>query len=233
MSIALIISGFLLGIISSFHCVGMCGVFAFSLPVSPAASSHKKLLGILLYNGGRAITYGLMGLLFGAVGRRFYIAGLQQVLSIIAGIVTLLIVLLVLFNRRSIQLRIFNRWIQVLIGKALRSKSNYALLFIGLANGLLPCGMVYFALTGAVATGSIMGGFSFMLAFGVGTFPLMIAVSYFGQFLTLNTRNLVKKVTPYIMLGMSILLIVRGMNLGIPYLSPAFSNTSANAISCH
>jgi len=145
----------------------------------------------------------------------------------------LLIVLSTLLNKRLVQPAFLNKWVQYLVGKALKNRSSYALLLIGLANGLLPCGMVYFALTGAVATGSALGGSAFMLAFGIGTFPLMIAVSYFGQFLTLNTRNLIKRVTPYIMLSMSILLIMRGMNLGIPYLSPAFSNTATAAISCH
>src|SRR3954464_3314247 len=104
---------------------------------------------------------------------------------------------------------------------------------LGMANGLLPCGLVYLAITGAVAAGSITGAATFMIAFGIGTFPALFLLSYFGFLISITTRNTIKKTIPYVVALMGVLLIIRGMGLDIPYLSPGITNTAAKAINCH
>ena len=123
--------------------------------------------------------------------------------------------------------------LQQFIGKYIQRKQLYGMFLIGAANGLLPCGMVYFAIAGALAAGSIASGVAFMASYGLGTMPLMIMLSYFGFMINLSVRNTMKKMVPYFVATMAVLLILRGMNLGIPYISPYFENTSGKVISCH
>lgn len=232
---AFIISGLTLGLLSSFHCVGMCGPIAFALPL-PQQNFYKKTIGILLYNCGRIITYSSMGLIFGYIGRVISIAGFQQYFSMSMGLIILLYVSIPYFSKHIFHVAWFDEftyWIQTYLGKLLRTNKLLNLLLIGILNGLLPCGMVYFAIAGSLATGSIMYGWEFMIAFGLGTLPLMALLSFFGFIVNLRTRNQLKKIIPYALGIMAILLIIRGMNLGIPFLSPYLNNTSGNAISCH
>ena len=235
MSWELFISGFTLGLISSFHCIGMCGAFAFALPTNHL-SFAKKISGILLYNAGRVTTYSLLGLIFGLAGRQIYLGGFQQKLSILIGVIILIVVLQSFFNKTVFHIKFidqFNGRIQQTISSFIKKTKFYDFFAIGLANGLLPCGMVYFAITGALVAGSISGGVMFMAFFGLGTMPLMISISYFGLVVNLSIRNNIKKAMPFFMCAMAVLLILRGMNLGIPFISPFFENTSARVVSCH
>lgn len=221
--IELIIAGFSIGLLGSFHCVGMCGPLALSLPINND-NFWSKFSGALLYNSGRIVTYSAFGLFFGAIGKSVAIFGYQQWLSVILGI--LIIVFIILPKRISTS--ISNKNVVVLHFEKLRSaigqlffkKSNSSLFSIGLLNGLLPCGLVYMAAAGAVATGSIPSSVVFMAFFGLGTLPIMWGVAFFGNFVNINIRQSIRKVYPYMMMLMACLLILRGMGLGIPYLSP-------------
>lgn len=224
-----------LGVVSSFHCVGMCGAIAFALPVQHLPH-HQKMMGIGLYNVGRVATYAALGCFFGFVGRQFFVGGLQQWFSIMLGVLMLLVVVVPYTSKRQMRIQpIVNlqNKLQQFIASYIQKKQLYVLFLIGMANGLLPCGMVYFAITGAMAAGSIQGGIAFMTAFGLGTLPLMMLLSYVGFVLSIATRNTLKKSIPFFMAGMAVLLILRGLNLGIPYVSPYLQNTGASAISCH
>jgi sulfite exporter TauE/SafE len=192
--------------------------------------------GMLFYNLGRITTYNLLGLFFGLIGRIVSLAGFQQYLSIALGLFILLYVILPYFHLQFPQLSYVSEltiWVQTLLGKLLRKPTFSKLLFIGMLNGLLPCGMVFFAVAGALATGSIGEGWLFMIVFGIGTVPLLALLSYFGFLINLRTRNFLKKLIPVALGLMDILLIFRGMNLGIPYLSPYLSGTSRNVITCN
>ncbi len=232
----LIISAFALGLFSSFHCVGMCGTIAFSLPVKHLGQA-KKIAGVVLYNLGRITTYSIIGLLFGLMGRQLYIAGLQQWFSIIAGIIIILAVLQYIFKKPLMHLPGFNKiqlLIQNLIGRFLRARNISELFLLGMANGLLPCGLVYFAVMGAVATGSTLNAVLFMALFGLGTLPAMFLFGYFGMSINVAVRNRMKQVVPYFLTVMGMLLILRGLGLGIPYISPVLPNAmQADAVSCH
>jgi len=230
----LFISALGLGLVSSFHCVGMCGAIAFSLPVQ-GLSPIKKTAGILLYNGGRITMYALFGLLFGLLGRQIYVAGFQQWFSIVAGILIIFVVIRILFPFH-LQLPAFRNthgFAQKWMSRFLKQPHLGNMYLIGVANGMLPCGLVYFAITGALVTGTITNAVLFMATFGLGTLPAMFAVSYFGYMLKLSVRQTVKKAVPFFMAVMGMLLILRGMGLGIPYVSPFVPGAPKEVIVCH
>jgi sulfite exporter TauE/SafE len=229
------ISAFSIGLLSSFHCVGMCGAFAFSIPVH-GFSPLRKTFAILLYNTGRVFTYAILGVFFGIAGRQIYLGGFQQWFSIIAGIVILIIAVQLFFKRPLVHLpgfNRFNRFVQDLISKFINDDGLPNIFMLGIANGLLPCGLVYLAIAGALGTGTIEAASVFMIFFGLGTLPAMFALSYFGFFIKISIRNTIKKAMPIFIAAMGVLLIVRGMGLGIAYLSPGLTNASQHSISCH
>ena len=167
-------AAFTIGLFGSLHCIGMCGPIAAALPYPSQRKTH--LVGsVLLYNSGRVLTYGLLGILFGILGASFSLAGFQQFISLFLGIIFLMAGLFS-FNLESTLLkwkwtnRIFF-FVKSRLSIFLQKKSLQSLFFIGLMNGLLPCGLVYIALAGAISSGTIGGGFIWMVAFGNWLFP--------------------------------------------------------------
>lgn len=212
-----------LGLLGSLHCVGMCGPIALSLPVQDK-SQYARFLAILIYNLGRIITYSALGALFGLLGQGFAIFGLQQILSIVLGVIILLSVLLpgdlfAQFSFTSKLHQLFSK-LKISLGNLFQNRSIKALFYIGLLNGLLPCGLIYMAITGALASGSVLSGTLFMALFGLGTVPAMFSVAWFGNLISVKFRLGITKAMPYVVSVMAVLLILRGMNLGIPYISP-------------
>ncbi len=231
--LTIFITAISLGLLGSLHCVGMCGPIALALPLNRSSNLHK-LSGIIIYNLGRVLTYSLFGCLFGLVGKSFVIAGFQQTLSITLGVIILLIILLPnsIFNRFKITSSIFS-YVSILkqkLGILLKKSSYSSLFFIGILNGLLPCGLVYLGIAGAIATGSSIYGTIFMASFGLGTLPGMLLLSIFSSSISLKIRNKLNKGIPVFIAFMAILLILRGMNLGIPYVSPELSK---DKVECH
>ena len=234
MSLQLFISALVLGGISSFHCVGMCGVFAFSIPTHDMADG-KKVLAILLYNFGRITTYTGFGVIFGLLGRQISLAGFQQRFSIIAGIIILMIVIQSFLKKPVFHLPGYQKialMISKLISKFIGKPSLGSIFLLGSANGLLPCGLVYMAITGALAAGTITSAAGFMAAYGLGTLPAMFLLSYFGFLIKISTRNTIKKAVPFFVATMAVFLILRGMGLNIPYVSPMLLK-SPEIIECH
>lgn len=230
----LLISGFVLGIVSSFHCVGMCGPIVFALPVY-YLPAHQKLIGILLYHLGRIFMYASLGLFFGFVGRQFFLAGLQQYFSILLGCIILLILLQSVLQKKFFRIKLIDQFqsqLQNIISIYIQKKQLYGMFILGMANGLLPCGMVYLAITGAMASGDISGGIGFMTAFGLGTFPAMFLLTYFGSVISLSVRNRMKKAVPFFVATMAVLLILRGLNLNIPMISPLLNNSASHTVPC-
>src|SRR5690606_11800519 len=152
----LLVTAFTLGLLGSFHCVGMCGPLALSLPVQHLQGFHK-LAGILVYNIGRVITYAILGAIFGLVGMSFHYFGWQQAFSIVLGSLLIVLFISLLFRKRifknSLIQRTWNRHLIQRITPLFHQKNFGALLLIGMLNGLLPCGLVYMAIAGALATG--------------------------------------------------------------------------------
>ena len=220
--VQLFIAAFAMGLLGSFHCVGMCGPLALSLPLS-SDSFSAKFFGALLYNAGRIVTYSAFGLLFGFIGESVALFGFQQWVSIVMGV---LIITFVILPKRMSKLgnqhKIYNFFehLRFQLGKLFFNKNQSSLFTIGLLNGLLPCGLVYMAAAGSLATGDVSKGVLFMAFFGLGTLPIMWSIAFFGNYIGISIRQKIRKAYPYMMLLMACLLIIRGMGLGIPYVSP-------------
>jgi len=216
-------TAFIFGLISSLHCIGMCGPIAMMLPVD-RSNQTKKTLQIFTYHLGRLAAYASIGFIFGLFGKGFSMAGLQQELSVILGIIIIVIVVIpekvfIAYNFSKPIFKVISK-IKTALGSQFKNKSYQSLFTIGLLNGFLPCGMVYVALFGAIAMQSPSLGILYMLLFGLGTVPMMSSVVYLNSFLTLPFRNKIQKVIPYVAVCIGILFILRGLGLGIPYISP-------------
>jgi len=228
-------AAFAMGIIGSFHCVGMCGPLALSLPLKDDRV-FSKFTGALLYNAGRIITYSAFGLVFGLVGKSFILFGFQQFLSIFLGILIICYIVINKFflsNFKSFKWpeRIFAK-IRLHVGSLFFLKNNSSLFAIGLLNGLLPCGLVYMAIAAAVSFGTVLNSVLFMAFFGAGTLPVMWSVAFFGNFLHVQWRQKIRSAYPVLAMLMACLLIVRGLGLGIAYVSPAYHAEKKPIIEC-
>lgn len=217
----ILITAMALGLMGSMHCIGMCGPIALSLPLR-GHNLGQKLGGGLLYNIGRTTTYGVMGLFFGLIGQSFSMLGFQQGISITMGSTMIATVVLPLLFKNQFKVNIDSLTAPVrrAIQRLFQDRSFKGLFLIGLANGLLPCGLVYLAIAGAIGTGSAPLGALFMIVFGLGTLPMMMLIGWMGNFVTATARNRMNKAIPYLTLLIGMLFILRGLTLGIPFLSP-------------
>lgn len=232
------ISALLLGLVGSLHCAGMCGPLAIALPLqSPGANpGHPTpglafFLGRLCYNGGRVLTYCLMGVVFGLAGKTLLMAGLQKWLSIALG--TALIAGLLASRRLALwrPISVAVEHVKQRMASLLRQRSVLSLGTLGVLNGFLPCGLVYVAATGATATGGILAGAQYMAVFGLGTIPMMLAISLSGKLMPFAWRLKLRRAIPISVFLLATLLILRGMELGIPYISPVLTSSSPSC--CH
>jgi uncharacterized protein len=223
-------TAFILGLVGSLHCAGMCGPLALALP-SAGNGTSTYVLGRVAYNLGRIVTYCALGLVFGLVGATLWLAGMQRWVSIALG-VALLAGLVT--SRRLVAWNPVTSLVERLKGPMsvlLRCRSLASLAALGLLNGLLPCGLVYAACAGATATGGVLAGAQYMAAFGVGTVPMMLGLSLSGKLVPVSLRLRLRKAIPVCLFLLGTLLILRGMSLGLPYLSPDLSGGSAGC--CH
>jgi hypothetical protein len=223
-------TAFLLGLVGSLHCAGMCGPLALALPHA-GRNAGAFFAGRIAYNLGRVVTYCAMGLLFGLLGQSLSLAGVQRWVSIALGVA----LLAGLFASRKLALwrpvTLFVDRLKSPMGSLLQRRSLDSLLLLGLLNGLLPCGLVYVACAGATATGGLHLGALYMLAFGAGTVPMMLAISLSGKLVPFSLRLKLLKAVPLAVFILGTLLILRGMSLGIPYVSPDLSGDGAAC--CH
>jgi len=226
-----------LGLAGSFHCIGMCGPIAFVIPVD-RSSKTKLIYQTFLYHIGRLVSYSLIGLLFGLVGKGLYLAGFQQRLSILVGLVMIALVLMPIsiFNRYNFSKPLYKIIAQVKqqLGIYLKKKSNRAIFSIGFFNGFLPCGLVYMALIGSISAGNAVQGALYMILFGMGTVPMMTAALLMGNFVNLTVRKKIQKAIPVFVVIIGLLFILRGLGLGIPYISPSDAKLqiSNNPVEC-
>ncbi|MBL4705396.1 MAG: sulfite exporter TauE/SafE family protein [Flavobacteriales bacterium] len=225
----------LLGLLSNLHCLGMCGPIAFVLPLD-RTSEFRKIFGIGIYNIGRIISYATLGGLFGLFGRGLQLGRFQQYTAISFGLIILIWIYLPRIIKgkhfNSSRLLRFNNFIRTQLGSKLKRTSPGSLLLIGVLNGLLPCGMVHLAIAGSLATGSFENGTVFMIFFGVGTLPAMTLTPYFANRISTSLKSKAQKILPYALTILAVGIMVRGMNLGIPYLSPKFNEDKSEITSC-
>lgn len=230
-------SALILGFLGSLHCIGMCGPIALMLPVD-RSNSFKKAVQTASYHLGRLTAYALIGLVFGLLGKSFSLFGLQQQLSIAVGI--LMIFAVIIPNKRFQKTKIsafFYRFVSKIkqgLGTSLKKKTADTFLTIGFLNGFLPCGLVYIAVFAAIAFGSLWQSSLYMVLFGLGTVPLMSVAVYAASFLKDVSRRKIQKAIPVFVVIIGVLFILRGMGLGIPYISPKpITEMVTSEIECH
>lgn len=214
-------SAFLLGLAGSLHCFGMCGPIAFAIQVD-RKNKAKMFLQNLLYQLGRISVYSLMGIFFGTISYGFSLAGLQRSLSILLGIIMILSVFLSKKKLKFLNFYFpFLSSLRTRLGRFLKKKDFFSLFITGVLNGLLPCGLVYAAIGGSLATGSVISGGFFMFFFGLGTIPLMFLTVMLGNFVGIYLKNKILRIIPFVVFFIGSLLIIRGLDLEIAYLSPS------------
>ena len=219
-----------LGLLGSLHCAAMCGPLQLALPMPPGGPG-RMVAGRLLYQSGRIATYCLLGGVAGLAGKSLLLAGLQRWLSVALGL--LILVGFFLSKKLALSAPVVRlvMTLKAAMAAQLHQRSLRSLALLGMLNGLLPCGLVYVALAGAVAAGSLPSAILFMAAFGLGTTPTMLAISLSGRILPLSLRVKLRSAIPVGVCLLAGLLILRGMSLGIPYLSPDL--TAAHPNCCH
>ncbi|MEM8998957.1 MAG: sulfite exporter TauE/SafE family protein [Bacteroidota bacterium] len=234
----MLLSAIALGFLGSLHCLGMCGPIAFMLPLD-RTNTVRKRAQLFLYHLGRLLSYAIKGLVFGFVGKGLYLFGMQQKLSIIIGALMIFLVLVPnnYFKKYGIARPMYQLLSKVKskLGTELKKKTPDTFLTIGFLNGFLPCGLVYMALFGSIALASPLEGSLYMALFGLGTVPLMTSVLYFKKIFKSPLKQSIRKAIPAFVVLVGLLFIVRGMGLGIPYISPKLAQSpmvSAD-IECH
>ena len=205
----------------------MCGPIALAIPKREEITAniiHKSL-----YNSGRVVTYSLLGILTGLIGQGFNMAGWQQGLSISLGFLLILTMLVTGFRNLNIPLIGpiigLTHTIKKYFSQFLKRRSQWSAVVLGMINGLLPCGLVYIALAASIHGGSVKSGLLYMLVFGLGTFPVMLLISLAGNVIGPRVRQKVYKLVPIFIVTLGLLFILRGLNLGIPYISPELSRS--------
>lgn len=216
-------TGLLIGFLGSFHCVGMCGPIALALPFGNQ-SNFQLVIGRLLYNLGRSLTYAFFGAIFGLFGKGIEIAGLQKWASIILGVSILLYYLTPDRFKGKLSVtkpyQVANNFVKKGFSNLTKDGSPPSLFIFGIINGFLPCGFVYVALAGAITTGGSLSGAIYMALFGLGTTPIMFATSLVGKFLNATLKQKINKLIPVFAIILALVFILRGLSLGIPFISP-------------
>jgi sulfite exporter TauE/SafE len=173
---------------------------------------------------GRIATYSFLGAILGIIGQGFQMAGFQQYLTIGVGVL-LIVMALFSFGGKDFASKIpflsgLLLKVKINLGKLLQKADYKSRFSTGILNGFLPCGMVYMALTASLAAGGIWQGSFFMALFGLGTLPFMFAVVLVGNLMTQTFRIKILKFVPFMMILLGALFILRGLEIGIPYVSP-------------
>jgi len=211
---------FILGLLGSLHCAAMCGPLMLALP-GRAAGAGRFIAGRIIYQLGRVVTYGLLGVVAGLVGKSIFLAGAQRSLSIALGVAVLVGFIVskkIALAAPAVRLVTL---LKTAMSAQLRRRDFSSLALLGMLNGLLPCGLVYVALAGAAARGGLWEAVVFMAVFGFGTLPMLLAISLSGKLFPVSLRLKLRGAIPAGVCALALLLILRGLALGIPYVSPA------------
>jgi len=209
------------GLLGSLHCMGMCGPIALAVPVGNG-NNFSRYLRFFIYNSGRVLSYSALGFLFGLLGTGLQMAGFQQTISIFAGLVIIFSVIVIYYLPRQKRWGFISQSLQKPFVRFFRKKTFFSVFMIGVLNGLLPCGLVYLALAGATAQANALYGSVYMALFGLGTVPALFALKISSEFITQSLRIRLRHWVPVFTLLIGVLFVIRGMGLGIPYVSPEF-----------
>ncbi len=226
------IEGFIIGLMGSLHCLGMCGPIVLAMPLQQKSTVYKATAG-LAYHIGRTLTYSIMGVVLGIIGMGLHMVGVQRWVSMVMGAIIMLSVFMPgLAHKIGYKVNI-SSLISKYFSKLLKGGSIWKMHLMGLLNGLLPCGLVYIALANALTKSSVIKSTWFMFAFGVGTVPLMFILMYFGNVLKDKVIIKFRKLIPILIFILGALFVLRGLNLGVPYISPKLQNNEKSEVQHH
>ncbi len=211
----------------------MCGPIALALPLN-RRNTATMLTGIGMNQLGRITTYASLGALLSVFGMNVQLFKGFQIASILIGIAFLLIIWKPTWLRKlEWQPAFLNRFRQRNMGRLLQRKNGVTLFLLGILNGLLPCALVLVALGISIAQGSTVKGIVFMSAYGLGTVPGMTGVAFFGGRMLQQIPVRVKRLAPIALTAVAFFLVLRGLNLGIAYVSPGISKPTEQAATQH
>ncbi len=227
--------GLALGFFGSAHCMFMCGPLMIGMSrINPDKSS--VFWHALRYNAGRLFAYVVLGFVFSIVGQALSLVGLQRFTSIGAGLFLVGLVIYSLDVERfmfkfNAFKQVYQKYFKFLSGRIARlSRERPSVM--GFLNGLLPCGMVYIAIIGAIGAPSILSSAWFMFSFGLGTLPMMLSIMLGAGWLDVLRSISIKRAIPYIQFCMGLYLIYRGMFVEFP-IDLSFEMAVKNGPMCH
>ena len=235
MSASPFILAFLMGLTGSLHCAGMCGPIMFVMPFQLFRGA-RKAAALTLYHFSRISVYMAMAVILHSF-RGLFQPRVQQYISIALG-ASLLLAGIAYFlpagSRRTIELP-WSGFVKRKLGNVLSQPSLRTIALAGMLNGMLPCGLVYMALSASVLLPSVAVVAGSVFAFGLGTMPMLLALVLVRDKVAIFRAANIRKVAPVIVFFFGCLFILRGMNLGIPYLSPRVEVTQKAIIHscCH
>lgn len=205
-----LVTAFLTGLISSVHCVGMCGPLVAALPLG-RLPQQKRWRAVGLYHVGRLATYSGLGMLAGTLSLGLYLLNWQRPLAIGGG----LLLLVSFIGRSGLPGRFRWPWLtnQVtnLFRRTLCQPGWPGFVGLGVLNGLLPCGFTYLALAGTLATTTPLMGAAYMLLFGVGTLPALLGINLVAGWVTVVGQKRLNRFLSVATLIVALLLIGRGL----------------------
>ncbi|MDR3679955.1 MAG: sulfite exporter TauE/SafE family protein [Flavipsychrobacter sp.] len=225
---------FVMGFTGSLHCAGMCGPIIWVMPFQ-FLNGFKRGLGIFLYHFGRVSMYALLALILHSFKNLFQ-PQIQQYISLILGGTLLVAGMVSFIPSKKVRFSLpWSGYIQTQLGKFMSKPQVGTLLITGVLNGLLPCGLVYMALSASIATPSSLQATLMMYSFGLGTMPMLLTLTLLRKRVSLAQFGSLKRMVPVMMFVFGCLFMLRGMNLGIPYLSPRIEVTQheVKASCCH
>lgn len=229
-------AAFSMGLVGSLHCVGMCGPLMLAVPYS-ATQKMNILLEVFTYQLGRILVYALLGAMIGWVGKGLYLAGLQSFFSVATGVI-LLIAVFLSFDLENFITRLpfmekLNTLVKSRVNALWKKQGSGFHLKIGMLNGLLPCGLVYLAIAGAVTMPNILTSTLYMTSFGLGTLPLLVLTILAGQRLSLSWRSRLQRLYPLFVAAVGLFLIVRGLEFDVPRTFDFWQLSQGDVPVCH
>ncbi len=208
-----------MGFTGSLHCAGMCGPIVWIMPFQMFKGA-QKVLAMVLYHTGRISVYALLALVLHSF-RNLFNPTIQQYISVILGSILLLTGILSFFSNHLLQVKLpWGAFVKNQLGKVIGKPGFAAITTAGVLNGLLPCGLVYMALSASMTVNSTAQAIGLIYFFGIGTLPMLVSISLLKNKIRFLRGSHVKKLVPIIVFSFGCLFVLRGMNLGIPYLSP-------------
>lgn len=224
----------LMGLTGSLHCAGMCGPIIWVMPFQ-RLSGIRKTLGIGLYHLGRISVYAVLAAVLHSF-KSLFNPQVQQYVSIGMGGMLIVAGLFSFFPSSKFTIKLpWTGFVRKHLGAFMGNPSVGSLFVTGMLNGLLPCGLVYMALSATMVVPDVGQAIAFMYVFGIGTVPMLVALTIIKDRAKFLNFSSARKFVPVVMIAFGCLFMLRGMNLGIPYLSPKVTveQNAVKAKCCH